>query len=161
MVCRRFSADDSIAKDMFQEGFIRIFKDLSQYDSAKGDLGAWMRKVMVNSCLQHIRKHKKWRATVEIAPGLHEDLSYMDTVLSDLSMQEIKDLIDQMPEGYRIVFNLYLIEGYSHKEIAEALDCSTSTSKSQLFKAKSWMRRKLLDLDPTLGLRYGQQVAQG
>lgn len=160
-VCRRYTVDDASAKDMFQEGFIHIYRDLYQFDPQKGSLRPWLRKVMVNSCLQYIRANKKRKGTVEIGQVVSEDLSYFDHVISNLSLKEILKLIQQMPEGYRTVFNLYLIDGYSHKEIAKTLEVSVNTSKTQLFKAKQWMREKLIILDPSLETKYGRQVAQG
>ena len=160
-VCRRYATDEFNAKDMFQEGFIKVFKDLHQFDARKGALGAWMRKVMVNTCLQNIRKNKRWKKTVEITPVLGEDMASVDAILHDLALKDIYGLLKNMPEGYRMVFNLYLIEGYSHKEIADNLGCTESTSKSQLYKAKNWMRLKLIELDPTIGYKYGPKVAQG
>ncbi len=141
-VCLRYSRDRSEAEDILQEGFIKIFKDLKQY-AGKGAVGAWMRKVMVNTALQYIRKWKKdWK---------HEDSGdYQDafqssaTVFQQLGLQELTKLIQQLPDGYKIVFNLYVIEGYSHKEIAEILGISESTSKTQLFKAKGALRKAII-----------------
>lgn len=160
-ICRRYARDESVAKDMFQEGFVRIFKDLAQFDPEKGQFRSWIRKVMVNSALQHIRAHKKWNTYLELNGVGKEDLSYYDKVLDRLSLDEIHQLIRMMPEGYRVVFNMYAVEGYSHKEIAETIGCSEGTSKSQLFKAKQWLRQQLQKLDPSIGIKYGKQVAQG
>lgn len=160
-ICRRYAKDESVAKDMFQEGFVRVFKDLKQYDSNKGQFRSWIRKVMVNSALQHIRANKKWNNYLELNGVGKDDLSYYDRVLDQLSLDEIHQLIKKMPEGYRVVFNMYVIEGYTHAEIAETLGCSDGTSKSQLFKAKQWMRQELQKLDPAIGMKYGKKVVQG
>jgi RNA polymerase sigma-70 factor (ECF subfamily) len=160
-VCRRYSSDEATAKDMFQEGFIKIFKDFHQFNIQRGTVRSWVRKVMVNAALQHIRSNKKWNGTLEINALPNHDLSYRDNILDTLSMEEIQKLIVQMPDGYKMVFNMYLIEGFSHKEIAQMLDITESTSKSQLYKSKQWMRNKLVELDPGLLKEYGRQVAQG
>jgi len=144
-VCLRYSRDRSEAEDILQEGFIKIFKDLNQY-AGKGAIGAWMRKVMVNTALQYLRKWKKdWK---------HEDSEeYQDavqssaTVFQQLGLEELTKLIQQLPQGYKIVFNLYVIEGYSHKEIAEILGIKENTSKTQLFKAKGALRKALETLN--------------
>ncbi len=160
-VCRRYSSDESTAKDMFQEGFIKIYKDFHQFNIQRGTVRSWVRKVMVNAALQHLRSNKKWNGRMEINGIPKEDLSYSDNILDSLSMKEIQKLIAEMPDGYKMVFNMYLIEGFSHREIAEMLDITESTSKSQLYKSKQWMRNKLVELDPGLQKEYGRQVAQG
>ena len=159
VICRRYSRDESTAKDMFQEGFIRIYRDFHQFDQKKGSLRGWVRRVMVNSCLQYIRSQKRHWQTSEIAASSDDNMSYVDGVISKLSLKEIFSLIKKMPEGYQLVFNLYLIEGYSHKEIARHLEISTNTSKSQLFKAKNWLRQQLKQLDPTISKKYGRQFS--
>ena len=140
-LCLRYSRDRSEAEDMLQEGFIHIFKNLYQY-TGKGNIGGWMRRVMVTMALQYLRKWKKdW---------LHEDSQdyenafySSDNIFQKLGLEELTKLIQALPKGYKIVFNLYVIEGYSHKEIAELLGISENTSKSQLFKAKAALRRQL------------------
>ena len=140
-VCLRYSRDRSEAEDILQEGFIKIFKDLHQY-SGKGDIGGWMRKVMVNTALEYLRKWKKdWQHD---DPQNHlEIIHHTENVFQKLGLEELIRLIQQLPEGYKVVFNLYVIEGYSHKEIASLLGISTNTSKTQLFKAKAALRKKL------------------
>lgn len=160
-VCRRYAPDESTAKDMFQEGFIRIFKDIHQFNPEKGKFRSWIRKVMVNSALQHIRASKKWKGYLELNGTVTEDLTYCDDALEKLSAEEIHLLIEKMPDGYKLVFNLYILEGFSHKEIAEMMGSSTGTSKSQLFKAKQWLRERLLIMDPSLEKTYGKQAVQG
>lgn len=140
-VCLRYSRDRSEAEDILQEGFIKIFKDLHQY-TGKGDIGAWMRKVMVNTALQYLRKWKKDWQHYDSQEYL-EVFQNTETIFQKLGLEELTQLIQQLPEGYKIVFNLYVIEGYSHKEIAELLGISENTSKTQLFKAKGALRKKL------------------
>ena len=141
IVCLRYARDRSEAEDMLQEGFLAIFRDLKQFNE-KGSLKGWMRRVMVNSALQYIRKWKRdW---------LHLDSSdYIDAFTTDevvfhkLGLEELTRLVQRLPCGYRMVFNLFVIEGYNHKEIADLLNISVSTSKTQLFKAKAALKRQL------------------
>jgi len=137
-VCLRYGKDRPEAEDMLQDVFIKIFSDLHQYNH-QGPLGAWMRKVVVNVALQHIRKHKKFQNTLEL-DHISEDYHSEEIATSNLNAQALTKLIQQLPIGYRTVFNLYAIEGYAHKEIAEMLNFKVNTSKSQLSKAKAMLR---------------------
>jgi RNA polymerase sigma factor (sigma-70 family) len=141
-VCLRYAKDRPEAEDMLQDGFIKIFADIHQYNGS-GALGGWMRKVMVNTALQYLRKQKRRGHTLEITE-IADTYQAEETILSDLGAKALTGLIQKLPPGYRAVFNLYVIEGYAHREIAEQLDVTESTSKSQLSKAKA-MLRKLLE----------------
>jgi len=141
VLCLRYARDRSEANDILQEGFITIFKDLKQYNG-KGDLASWMRKVMVNTALQYIRKWKKdwnWENSDDYQVKFEID----ESAHSNLNMEQMTKIIQQLPTGYRVVFNMYVIEGYSHKEIASKLNISESTSKSQLHRAKQAIRNKM------------------
>lgn len=142
VVCLRYARDRSEAEDLLQEGFIQVFRDLYQYDVSRGALQSWVRKVMINTVLQHVRK-KKIRITANDLDTYQNQLYADEQVLSKLSAREIVEHIQRLPEGYRIVFNLFMIEGYTHQEIAERLNISVNTSKTQLFKARSVLQRKL------------------
>lgn len=140
-VCLRYAKDKMEAEDMLQDGFVKIFTDLHQFKGT-GALGGWMRKVMVNAALQHIRKHKKFESNIEL-----DDISNLhhtnEIATGNLNAQALTALIQKLPTGYRTVFNLFVIEGYSHKEIAELLNINENTSKSQLSKAKAALRKVL------------------
>lgn len=140
-VCLRYANDRAEAEDMLQEGFIKIFQDLKHYRGA-GAFGGWMRKVVVNIALQHIRKRKKLFPPIDLQE-VHEKFQTDEDIHSDLNAQALTQLVQQLPPGYRAVFNLYVIEGFSHKEIAAQLGITPSTSKSQLFKAKATLRGML------------------
>lgn len=144
-VCLRYAGNPNDAADMMQEGFIKVFEKLGQY-KGEGALGAWMRRIMVNSALIHIRKEKRhaFHDSIDEAYGLVGDDF---NVLNELAAQEIIALVAALPTGYRTVFNLYAIEGYSHKEIAEKLEISESTSKTQFHKAKIQLRAQLKELE--------------
>jgi len=141
-VCLRYADDRQEAEDMLQEGFIKVFKHIDQY-TGKGALGGWIRKVMVNTALNYIRQHKHHRrlADVELAEGIESE----DTdAIENMSADDLVKLISQMPTGYKTVFNLFAIEGYSHGEIATSLGISESTSKTQFLKARNWLTKKLV-----------------
>lgn len=137
-VCLRYAKDRSEAEDMLQDGFIKIFQDLKNYRGT-GVFAGWMRKVMVNTALQHLRKQKKMFPSIDLQE-VHDQFETDEDIHSDLNAKALTQLVQQLPAGYRAVFNLYVIEGYSHQEIAQQLGITTSTSKSQLFKAKASLR---------------------
>ena len=140
-VCLRYSKNREDAKDLLQEGFVNIFKDLYQYQPTSA-LGAWMRKVMVNTALQHIRKQKRLFPTVELSEYT-DAIESEEQLFSRFREKALIQMIQKLPDGYRAVFNLYVIEGYSHKEIAEQLGIAEASSKSQLSRAKQVLRRML------------------
>ncbi|MGB1242879.1 MAG: RNA polymerase sigma factor [Chitinophagales bacterium] len=141
-VCLRYAKDRAEAEDILQDGFFKVFCDLKQF-SGTGPLGAWIRRVMVNTALMHVRKNKnKLFPSVELEKVEHKQASEED-LFSRFRMQALVQMIQRLPDGYRMVFNMYVIEGYSHKEIAKQLDISESTSKSQLSRAKMTLRQML------------------
>lgn len=144
-VCRRYGKDEDEAKDMMQEGFIRVFEKLDQY-SGKGSLEGWVRMVMVNHALIIIRRTKHYRNAAGL-DDVQEFTSHEVGALQQLSEQELMELVTAMPQGYRTVFNLFAIEGYSHKEIATQLEISESTSKTQYHKARAHLKKALAQLE--------------
>ena len=137
-ICLRYAKDRSEAQDMLQDGFIKVFNDLHQF-KFQGPLGGWIRKVIVNTALQHIRKKKNLFVNTQI-DELANHYQTDENVHSDIHAKALTKMIQQLPVGYRTVFNMYVIEGYSHKEIAEKMNITESTSKSQLYKAKAQLR---------------------
>ncbi len=140
-VCMRYAKSREEAEDMLQEGFVKIYSDLYQYRPT-GALGAWMRRVVVNVALQHIRRRKNLFPNVDLEKVAH---TYQtdDEVFSKFREKALVNMVQQLPDGYRAVFNLYVVEGYSHQEIGEQLNISASTSKSQLSRAKATLRQML------------------
>lgn len=139
-VCRRYARDDAMAKDVLQESFIRIFKYIGDYKPT-GSFEAWMRRIAVRSALQWIEKgYFKREASTEELPD--ERLSEPD-VYHYLGTEVILQKIQELPEGYRTIFNLNIIEGYSHKEIAALLNITENTSRSQLVRARRLLQQKL------------------
>jgi len=139
-ICSRYSSSEEQAKDMFQDSFIRIFQKLPDF-RFEGSFEGWMKRITVNQCLDNIRRDKS---------NLFDDLEQLEVLdiqtnsaVEDLQIKDLIQLLSKLPQGYRTVFNLYAIEGYSHQEIAVALNITESTSKTQLFKARKWLQQRL------------------
>lgn len=141
-LCLRYGRNRAEAQDIMQEGLIMIFRDLRQFDVGRGSFQSWSNRVMVNSALRFLKKNQ-WQQSFEDLKEAEKESDFSENILDKISAKELTQVIQQLPSGYRIVFNMYEIEGYSHKEIAEALNISIGTSKSQLSKAKKALRQKL------------------
>ncbi len=140
MVCLRYAKDRSTAQDYLQEAFINIFKNLQQFDDTKGVFESWAKRIAINVCLSNIRKQSLYSVNITRA----EQMASLEVdALSQLSLQEMLKLVQGLPYGYRTVFNMYVIDGYAHKEIAAELNISVSTSKSQLMKARNLLQRRI------------------
>jgi RNA polymerase sigma factor (sigma-70 family) len=141
-VCLRYARHRMEAEDILQDAFIKVFDNVKRFEN-KGSFEGWIRRIVVNTALKNASRHsfqKEVMGTENIVEN-SEDPS----VLSKLSEEEILRLIQQLPDGYRMVFNLYCIEGYSHKEIGETLGIEESTSRSQLVKARNMLQNKVKD----------------
>jgi RNA polymerase sigma factor (sigma-70 family) len=139
--CLRYARSREDAEDIFQDGFVQIYKDLYQYNGV-GNLEGWLRKVMVNTALQHLRKQKNALQTVEF-DGQEYAEETDDFQMDEQQAKNLIRILHLLPPGFRAVFNLYVLEGYTHPEIAEILDISVGTSKSQLMRAKAAFRKLL------------------
>lgn len=142
VLCQRYFSDIEDAKDALQEGFVKVFRDLHQYDESKGHVSSWIKKVFINTCLEKIRKKKLDYQSLEE----YEYIPQNDGIISALHLKDLTKMVQSLPLGYRTVFNLYVIEGYNHQEIAQQLNISESTSKTQLMKAKNLLKMKLEDV---------------
>ena len=132
-VCKRYVKTVEDAEDILVEGFFKAMTKIDMY-KGNGSFEGWIRRIVVNEALMFLRKKKNFKMTVEINDNLDHQTTV--TVEDELQAQDILKLLDQLPTGYRTVFNLYVIEGYKHREIAEELGISINTSKSQLILAK-------------------------
>ena len=137
-ICLRYARNRAEAEDLLQDGFIRIFSDLYQYRPI-GSFDGWLRKVMVNVALQHIRRRKRLFPIINI-DQISEVAQVDESVFVKFRTKALVKMIQKLPAGYRAVFNMYVIEGFSHKEIATELNISENTSKSQLSRAKAALR---------------------
>ncbi|GAB4415001.1 MAG: RNA polymerase sigma factor [Bacteroidia bacterium] len=154
-VALRITGDEMEAEDVLQEAFVRAFRNLHSY---KGDatFGAWLKRIVINTAINHLKKRRTEVVGLEhvaAEPGVEEPQA-----ASPLSMAQISEAIDQLPEGYRNVFSLYLLEGYDHKEIGSILNISEATSKSQYSRARRKLREILAVQWPGAG-NYRASVA--
>lgn len=138
-ICLRYMGDMMEAEDVMIEGFMRIFDKIGQFNF-KGSFEGWMRRIMVNEALMRLRGKKMINVELE---EVRQESSTAVSAESELNAQELLKLVNELPVGYRTVFNLYAIEGYSHAEIAEQLGISEGTSKSQLSRARALLQERL------------------
>lgn len=134
-VCRQYVKDDYHAEEMMLSGFLKVFTHIQKFKN-EGSFEGWIRKIMVNTCLTYLKKKNIFEYTDEEFVFNEEATESLENT----SVKDIQKLIDKLPEGYKLVFNLYAIEGYKHSEIAEKLNITESTSKSQLSKARKWLQ---------------------
>jgi RNA polymerase sigma factor (sigma-70 family) len=142
-VCLRYSCDQKEAEDILQESFIRMFSFIGQYRS-EGSLEGWIKRIVVNCALRSLQNRKL--RFVEITENLLENQPIDPNALTNLSVNELLKLIGSLPDGYRVVFNLHVMEGYDHSEIAEILHIRAATSRSQLLKARKLLQAKIQTL---------------
>jgi RNA polymerase sigma-70 factor (ECF subfamily) len=142
-VLLRYAKDRSEAEDMLQDGFVRVFRDMGQF-RGDGALGGWIRRIMVNTALSHLRKQRDFVKDVPDFNVFESKFHTEEDFASNLDAETLLSYLQKLPPGYRTVFNFYAIEGFSHEEIAEQLGISIGTSKSQLYKAREFLK-KILD----------------
>ena len=145
-VCLRYARHASEAQDMLQDGFIKVFDNIGSFKS-NGSFEGWIRRIVVNTALNYCRKPSFKQEQIGIED--YQDTVVKSKAVSNLGEKELLALIQKLPDGYRMVFNLYVIEGYSHKEIGEVLNVTESTSRSQLAKSRKWMQNELEKLKIT------------
>ena len=142
-VCLRYMGSREEAEDVLQEGFVTLFSKLDSY-SGKGSFEGWARKIFVNTALMQLRKNDVLKESEDLEGAW--DISSQDpTIIQNIGYQELLEIIESLPPGFRTVFNMYVIEGYSHKEIGEALGISENTSRSQLQRARMILQKKILE----------------
>lgn len=141
-VCYRYAKSREDAEDMLQEGFIKVFGQLKQFQN-RGALEGWIRKIIVHTCINNLKKNKKFTESVDLihASGVH---IREDNVPSIVQAKQVVECIRMLPIGYRTVLNLFAVEGYSHREIAGMLDIEESTSRSQYTRAKAMLEEILV-----------------
>jgi RNA polymerase sigma factor (sigma-70 family) len=139
-VCLRYTRSRAEAEDIFHEAFVKVFRHIDTYQG--GSFEGWMRRIFVNMAINAYHKNRKYQDHVDYS-AIEERSPAEDDIISQISGQELLALINQLPEGYRLVFNLYVIEGFGHREIAEMLNIAEGTSKSQLAKAKNYLKNIL------------------
>ena len=140
-VCLRYSKKLEEAEDVLQDGFVKVFSNLKDFTN-EGSLEGWIRRIMVNTALDAIRKNTKFLKDISI-DVVDFQIGNNDYTIEKMNAEDLLSLINSMPEGYKVVFNMYAIEGYKHNDIATTLGISESTSKSQYLRAKAYLRAKL------------------
>ena len=140
-ICLRYGSDYHTAEDILQDGFVKVFKNIPNFRN-EGSLEGWIRRIFVNTAIEYYRKRTR---SFRFSPlEVVADKSVEDVQLYSLERDELLGLIQQLPDGYRLVFNLYVIEGFSHQEISEKLQVNLGTSKSQLARAKKYLRKLII-----------------
>jgi RNA polymerase sigma-70 factor (ECF subfamily) len=143
-VCLRYTNDRETARDLLQDGFVKVFSSIGSY-TGNGSFEGWMRKIFVNCALEYLRKSDVLREAIDL-DNTAELANSESSVVSTMSANELLTLIGELPAGFRTVFNLFAIEGFSHKEIGELLNITESTSRSQYTRAKQLLQRKVQSL---------------
>lgn len=139
-VCLRYAKDSTEAEDNLQEGFIKVFTNLKafRYD---GSFEGWIRRIMINVSLEKLRKHHLLYPVEDVA--IYDSVNFSDDVIAKISADDLMKLIQELPPRYRLVFNLYVIEGLSHQEIAKEMTITQGTSKSNLARARDILKKKV------------------
>jgi RNA polymerase sigma-70 factor (ECF subfamily) len=143
-VCMRYAKNTDQAEDVLQDGFVKVFTKLSNY-SGNGSLEGWIRRIIVNTALDEIRRNVKFQNNVNV-DDVDYKLEINSHILEGLAAQDLMKIINDLPDGYRVVFNMFAIEGFSHKDIAMQLNISENTSKSQYSRARAYLKVKLEEL---------------
>ena len=139
-ICKRYLSDESSRKDALQEAFIKIFTKIDQFDIEKGEFKSWTARILINICLQYSNKTKS-RKESEITSTEYQ-IPINPDIINRLSNEELIKLLNKMPEAYYQVFNLFVIDGFSHSEIAIMLDINSALSRKRLGRARDWISRR-------------------
>ncbi len=139
-ICLRYASNTEEAQDIMQEGFLKVFKKIGSYRS-EGSFEGWIRRIFINTAIEHFRKRFYLQPITEREEDTIEG-KYL-SILDNLAERDVINLVQKLSPGYRTVFNLYIVEGYTHKEISEKLGISEGTSKSQLSRAKAILQEQL------------------
>ena len=143
-ICYRFAQKNNQAEDILQEGFIRVFKNLGKF-KFQGSFEGWVKRIIINAAIDYIKKYGMHFQEINEETTEQCDI-VEDEATSNLSVEYLMELIKSLPDSKRVIFNLYAYEGYSHKEIAEKLNITVSTSKSQYCKARKMLQEQLINI---------------
>ncbi|MFN0200650.1 MAG: RNA polymerase sigma factor [Bacteroidia bacterium] len=150
-ICLRYSSNREEAEEVLNTGFLKIFQNLEKYDPIQ-PFRAWLRTIMINTAIDYYRKEQKHSQNIPLGDTI--DVPFDDNVLDKISAEEILELVQQLPNSYRTVFMLYVVDGYNHREIGELLGISEGTSKSNLAVARTKLKNMLLKKDPKWDFLY-------
>lgn len=143
-LCLRYSNNYHSAEDILQEGFIKVFKNIHKF-RFEGSFEGWLRRIFINTAIEHYRKSVSMYPIREISNSSYD--VFNDQTIENMAVEDILKLIQELSPGYRTVFNMYVVEGYAHKEIAAMLGISEGTSKSQLARARYLLQKKINNLN--------------
>lgn len=144
-VCQRYARTSFEVEDIFQEAFVKVLLNIQRF-SGKGSLEGWIRKIFVHTAIDYYKKNSRWADQRQLddndndTADLHLADEYFEQLANSLSSDDLLSIVNKLPDGYRVVFNLYAIEGFTHAQIAESLKVTEGTSKSQLSKARKMLR---------------------
>jgi RNA polymerase sigma factor (sigma-70 family) len=141
-VCLRYAKDSAEAEDILQEAFVRVFNKIKQFEF-KGSFEGWMRRIMVNTALEKFRKHDRLYPVEEMK--IYESTEWVEDTISTITANDLLRIIQELPPRYKMVFNLFAIEGYSHQEIGEMMNISEGTSKSNLSRARVILQKSVAE----------------
>ena len=150
-LCLRLSRDQDDAKDNLQDGFIKVFDSIKSYKNL-GSFEGWIKKIITNICLEKIRKSKNIYSLSEMNLEISDEEVSLDFDTRDIGIEKLREFVYELPHKYRLVFTLYVLEDFSHKQIALSLGISEGTSKSNLSRARDLLKRKINDYKLNLGL---------
>ena len=142
-ICYRYAGNKDDAKDIFQDGFIKVYSQLKNFKT-QGSLEGWIKRIFINTALDFCKSKKYFQIELAEKDFKEEENNDLNENL-DIPKEKLFEMISNLPHGYRLVFNLYALENYAHKEIAEVLNIDIGTSKSQLYKARKILKTKVLD----------------
>lgn len=135
-VCMRYAKNRDDAKDILQDAFVRVYLNLKSF-KAEGSFEGWIKRIMINTAIKHYHKNLKFSNNVDIEAAY--DVGFDSHIIGKMGVNELMGKVQTMPDGYRTIFNLYVVEGYQHNEIGEMLGISEGTSKSQLARARNYL----------------------
>ena len=153
LTCLRYMKTRSDAEDMLQEACIKIYKDLYQFNAEKASFISWSKRIVINTCLMELRRN----SVVDYKENVFEigtNFSVNSNALENLKLEDLTKIVQTLPRGYRTVFNMYVVDGYAHNEIADMLNISVSTSKTQLMKARKLLQNKIAEKETSLIENY-------
>ena len=144
-ICVRYSNSINEAEDILQDGFIKIFFNIDKYEG-KGSFEGWLKRIVINTAITYYHRNLKHKYHYDVSEIQELKIKHNEYGMSEFTKEELLKVIQSLPDGYRMVFNLYAIEGYKHKEIAQMLSIDLNTSKSQYHRARKLLQKKLQDL---------------
>ncbi|MEA1886845.1 MAG: RNA polymerase sigma factor [Bacteroidota bacterium] len=137
-ICMSYAGNRDMAQDILQDSFIKVFKKIKHYKS-EGSLEGWIRRIIANTAIDHLRKETSKHKYITEKEEIEEEKVHEPDAIEKLKTQDVLDLVAQLPDGARMIFNLYAVEGFTHKEIAAKMDISVGTSKSQFSRARKML----------------------